>query len=160
LLGTHYHDPLDWTADRLHQARQTLDRWYRALALPSCGDGYANINAVLHALDEDLNAPLALRFMHDYADALYQAKSSAERSNWQYGLKEAGNLLGLLQRSPTEWLRGNDAAPIGIAERIAARVLARQERRFGDADQIRDELAAEGIILKDKPDGTTEWRRV
>src|SRR5712671_2672282 len=35
LLGTHYRDPLDWTADRLYQARQTLDRWYRALALPS-----------------------------------------------------------------------------------------------------------------------------
>src|SRR6202158_2854988 len=31
LLGTHYRDPLDWTPDRLHEARQTLDRWYRAL---------------------------------------------------------------------------------------------------------------------------------
>ena len=45
-----------------------------------------------------------------------------------------------------------------IEERIAARVLARKEHRFADADRIRAELAAEGIILEDRPDGTTEWR--
>jgi cysteinyl-tRNA synthetase len=160
LLGTHYRDPLDWTNDRLRQARQTLDRWYRALALPSYGDGHSNINAVIHALDEDINTPLALHFMHEYADALYQAKSSLERSDWQYGLKEAGNLLGLLQRSPTHWPRGSDTADAArIEERIAARTAARRQRQFAEADRIRDELAAEGIVLEDSPTGTT-WRSV
>jgi cysteinyl-tRNA synthetase len=46
-----------------------------------------------------------------------------------------------------------------IEERIAARAAARRERRFAEADQIRTQLAADGVILEDKPDGTTDWRR-
>ena len=66
--------------------------------------------------------------------------------------------MGILEQSPEEWLRG-DAGDAGIIEdRIAARALARKERRFADADRIRDELTAEGILLEDGPGGTT-WRR-
>jgi cysteinyl-tRNA synthetase len=56
-----------------------------------------------------------------------------------------------------EVLLSND--PARIEEQIAARAAARRERRFAEADHIRAELAAEGIILEDKPDGTTSWRR-
>ena len=159
LLSTHYRDPLDWTPDRLHQARQMLDRWYRALALPSSGAGSSNINAVIQSLSEDLNSPLALSFIHEYADAVYQAKSLEERSSAQCALLQAGNLLGLLEKPAADWLRGGIADASDVEERIAARGKARQERRFADADRIRGELAAEGIVLEDRPDGTTEWRR-
>jgi cysteinyl-tRNA synthetase len=157
LLMTHYRDPLDWTEDRLREARQTLDRWYRALALPSSGGGYSNINPIVNVLYEDLNTPFALSFIHEYADALYQAKDSGERASWQYGIRKAGNLLGLLQRSPDEWLHG-DLDGGAIEARITERTLARKERRFADADRIRDELAAEGVTLEDGPQGTT-WRK-
>ncbi|HXC27841.1 MAG TPA: cysteine--tRNA ligase [Stellaceae bacterium] len=157
LLSSHYRDPLDWTEQRLREAKQTLDRWYRALALPSQGRGHASLNPFVNALGDDLNAPLAIHFMHEYVATLNQASDDQERANWQYGLKEAGRLLGLLRQSPTEWLRGGgDGA--NIEERIAARTLARKERRFADSDHIRDELAAEGILLEDGPGGTT-WRR-
>jgi cysteinyl-tRNA synthetase len=46
-----------------------------------------------------------------------------------------------------------------IETQIQARAQARKERRFADADRIRQELASEGVILEDKPDGTTDWRR-
>jgi len=61
-------------------------------------------------------------------------------------------------------LEFNSPTPVGerttrIEALIDKRALARKERRFSDADRIRAELAAEGVILEDKPDGTTDWRR-
>ncbi|HVH81152.1 MAG TPA: cysteine--tRNA ligase, partial [Stellaceae bacterium] len=74
LLGTHYRAPLDWTEDRLHEARQTLDRFYRALALPSAAPAPAEVDeATCGALDDDLNAPLALSHLHELAGAINRA---------------------------------------------------------------------------------------
>jgi cysteinyl-tRNA synthetase len=160
LLGTHYRDPLDWTPDRLHQARHSLDRFYRALALPS-GDGQASaVGGIAGALEDDLNTPLAMVELHQLASEINRTADPGRRASLQSALRKAGALLGLLEQPPTTWLHGDtaDEAEL-IAQRIAARTLARKERRFADADRIRAELAAEAITLEDKPDGTTEWRR-
>ena len=166
LLATHYRDPLDWTNDRLRQARQSLDRFYRALSLPRhpsldrFGEAQEALVPVRAALDDDMNTPLALTQLHDLAGAVNRASTDTERSAMQSALATGGRLMGLLERDPVEWLRGStrsDAAQ--IEERIAARAAARRERRFAEADHIRAELAAEGIILEDNPDGTTTWRK-
>jgi cysteinyl-tRNA synthetase len=69
-------------------------------------------------------------------------------------------MMGLLGKSPLDWLQGSAKADAErIEQRIAARAAARRERRFGEADRVRAELAAERIILEDKPDGTTTWWR-
>ena len=165
LLGTHYRDPLDWTPDRLHQARQTLDRFYRALAVPSAaGKQFVEADEALQpvheALEDDLNTPLALSRLHELAGAVNRASSATERSASQSALIAGGRLMGLFERDPLEWLQGDPSADIFLIQlRVAARRAAREERRFAEADRIRAELAAEGIILEDKPDGTTEWRR-
>src|SRR6266702_4143590 len=164
LLGTHYRDPLDWTEERLHQARQTVDRFYRALEKPEAVEAPAGLasesmSAFTRALSDDLNAPLALTHLHELTGAINSTADPERRAAFQLALRDAGQLMGLLEKSPAEWLRRGNTDVGPVEERIAARALARKERRFADADRIRGELAAEGIILEDRPDGTTEWRR-
>ena len=160
LLMTHYRDPLDWTDDKLQQARAILDRWYRALALaPGSVPANSVPDPVTEALSDDLNAPLAIAHLHDLAGAIYRATNDGERRRFQTALVAGGNLLGLLEADPQAWLRSGGGDADRIESRIAERAQARKERRFADADRIRDELAADGIVLEDRPDGTTDWRR-
>jgi cysteinyl-tRNA synthetase len=169
LLMTHYRDPLDWTDDRLHEAKRTLDRWYRVLAIPTHGEVKPDLAAsiaapLISALTDDLNVPLAIAEMHSLARRLLMydhptSQIAGEHATRQQVLRIAGGLIGLLQQSPDEWLQGGEANAGHVEAQIAARALARKERRFADADRIRDELASEGIILEDRPDGSTDWRR-
>ncbi|MDE1969073.1 MAG: cysteine--tRNA ligase, partial [Alphaproteobacteria bacterium] len=179
MLTAHYRDPLDWTAERLTEAKRTLDRFYLALRavedVPATGQGAK----ARGALDDDLNTPLALAALHEDLAALNKAQTPAEKSRLKGALLDAGALLGVLQQQPKEWLQFRwvnragepfqwvNAAgqkvewtneQVWIEEQIAARNAARKARNFAEADRIRNDLALKGILLEDGPGGTT-WRR-
>jgi cysteinyl-tRNA synthetase len=165
LLMTHYRDPLDWTGQKLRQARQNLQRFYRALNAASppgsplvfrSADPSDVAPEVVEALEDDLNAPLAIARLHDLTREIYQTKDPEQLARLQERLMASGRLMGILTSSPAEWLQGGPAEFVAlIEERIAERVQARAERRFSDADRIRAELAEDGVILEDGPQGTT-----
>ncbi len=98
--------------------------------------------------------------MHELTGAINRTTSDAARSAMQRALEEGGRLMGVLEKNPLDWLQGSEMADARRIEAlIAARAAARRQRRFAEADRVRASLAAEGIILEDRPDGATTWWR-
>jgi cysteinyl-tRNA synthetase len=139
LLSAHYRQPLEWSAQLVAQSKATLDRLYRAAGDAAAGEVDPG---VLEALADDLNTPLAVSRLSAIADAAV--------------LKASANLLGLLGDSAATWFQGEGDTRIDAL--VAARTAAKQNRDFAEADRIRAELAAEGVVLEDSPTGTI-WRR-
>jgi cysteinyl-tRNA synthetase len=140
LLSAHYRQPLAWTEEVIAQAKATLDRLYRIVGNAAPGEPDL---AVIAALSDDLNTPLAMARLSAIEDPAT--------------LKASAALLGLLEGTADRWFQGGgDAAE--IEARIAQRAEAKKNRDFVTSDRIRDELRAEGIVLEDSASGTT-WRK-
>ncbi|MBI2236208.1 MAG: cysteine--tRNA ligase [Magnetospirillum sp.] len=166
MLSSHYHQPFDWTAEGLKQARATLDRLYTALksAADVEPEGLGEVPIeVMAALKDDLNTPLAISHLHELAGALNKATEPHDKARHKGALLASGDLLGLLQQDPETWFRwhveGADSlSDAAIAALIEARTTARKSRDFAEADRIRKDLADKGVILEDGAQGTG-WKR-
>ena len=168
LLSSHYRGPINYSAAQLAQADETLLGLYRALkdAPPAGTPDRAALGRLEAAMDDDFNTPEAFAVLQGTARELNAAKAAGDAAAAGAGaatLRAMGTVLGLLQQDPAAYLKlgvgGAALTDAHIEDQLAARRAARAEGRFADADRIRAELAAAGILLEDKPDGRTEWRR-
>jgi cysteinyl-tRNA synthetase len=161
LLSAQYRQPLEWSDGLIEQSVRTLDRLYGTLRDLADVDAPAVIPASVEAaLDDDLNTPSVLAEIARIAGEARKAESSEARRQLKSDLLGAGLALGLLQQEPAAWFArgtsGDDDARIQAL--IDERNAAKKSRDFARADAIRDQLAGEGILLEDTPQGV-RWKR-
>jgi cysteinyl-tRNA synthetase len=145
MLGTHYRQPINWTLKNLQEAEKTLAGWFEVAA------DHAESKpapAVLEALCDDLNTPKAIAEIHAMKGAA--------------GKKSLAGTLAFLGFRPEEFAAWRKATapepcipPAEIESLLAQRLHARKTKNFAEADRIRDHLTAQGIAIKDGPEGST-----
>ena len=165
LLSAHYRSPLNFSAELLEQAESTLGSLYSTLREVQDVELDATINLedepFYKALMDDLNTPQAIAEIHAIAKQLHKAGED-ERPALKARMLAAGNLLGVLGQDPETWMHGGVSDEVMAAEQIEALIAERQQakldKNYDRADQIRQQLLAEGVVLEDSREGT-QWRR-
>ena len=161
LLSAHYRQPLEWSDSLIDQSVRTLDRLYGTLRDLVDVRAEAEIPAVVEAaLDDDLNTPQALAELARIAGEARKAVVPEDKMRLKSELLGAGLALGLLQQEAADWFgrgaSGDD--DVRIQALIDERNDAKKNRDFARSDAIRDQLAAEGVLLEDTAQGV-RWKR-
>ena len=168
MLRAHYRSPINYSDSQLEEARTGLVRLYTAI---NTNEQHAskNLEPVAKwvkrfgdAMNDDFNTPEAIASLFDLASEINRASNANTKQELSQTLKHLAGMIGLLQRSPNEFLQSGTPhtgmSPAQIEEQIAARHAAKLTKNFKEADAIRERLLNDGVVLEDKPSGTV-WRR-
>lgn len=168
MLRAHYRSPINYSDSQLEEARTGLVRLYTAI---NTNEQHAskNLEPVAkwvkrfgEAMNDDFNTPEAIASLFDLASEINRASDANTKQELSQTLKHLAGMIGLLQRSPNEFLQSGTPhtgmSPAQIEEQIAARHAAKLTKNFKEADAIRERLLNDGVVLEDKPSGTV-WRR-
>ena len=162
LLSSQYRSAINYSEDSLKEAHTKLERFYNALrgvAVGEVADIDNEYSQRFHAsMDDDFNTPEAIAALFDLVRAVNKA-DGAEQAALAGQLRYLAGVLGCLQSEPEAFLQsGADVDEAWIQEMISKRAEAKKAKDFATADQVRDELLAQGIVLRDGPEGTS-WSK-
>jgi len=150
MMMTHYRSPIDWTDRALSVAEKTLRKWWKLIDPgPTVQKSYLQNEVrrdVIDALSDDLNTPKAISILH-------KAASEGNES----GLRVGADLLGLLDTRRGNWTISPSAHGIDelkIQRLVEMRDMAKFNKDFKKADELRDLLSAAGVDLKDGKHGS------
>ena len=167
ILSSHYRSPLNYSDGHLDEARAGLTRLYTSIRDIDPGEGDPDSGyrqRFEQVMDDDFNTRAAVTVLHELAGEINRLddKSTAEAACLARTLVQLGDVLGIMQMAPAEFLHaaaGNgDISAEDITRLIAERTKAKAEKNYAEADRLRAHLSGQGVILEDGPGGTT-WRR-
>ena len=162
LISSHYRSSLNFDNESLDQARSALTRLYQALLLAPSEETDLHdesISEFIKSMNDDLNTPEALSTLFGLAKLINNSQNVQEQSMYSSTMKELGQVLGLLHENSDAFLQyGASLSDDEIEAQIQQRNEARKANDFQKADQIRDDLAEQGILLDDSTEGTT-WKK-
>ncbi len=169
ILSSQYRSPLNYSDQQLEDARLALTRLYTALRgvdikVVAVDSHYKKVFE--QAMDDDFNTPIAISVLFDIARDLNKSKTETNKDRTVQlaaTLKELSAVLGILQDDPDVFLKGDNSED-GISEnqinhQIQARTEAKNNKDWAKADDIRNQLKAQGVIVEDIAAGKTSWRR-
>ena len=167
VLSSQYRSPLNYSDEQLDDSAAALTRLYTALRgvkidTDTCDEDY--VKQFKAAMDDDFNTPVAVAVLFDLARELNKCKGDTVKAGILANtLKTLAAVLGIIQDDPEVFLKGGDVES-GLSEdeinqQIQARIDAKKNKDWAKADEIRDQLKAQGIIVEDIAGGTSSWRR-
>ena len=179
LLSTHYRSPIDWSDAVLRSAKAGLDHFYDlflrlAEARPAPRGSAKEIKTRLskfeaqfeRAMDDDFNTAAAIaefqKLRADFNRLMGKGLSGSDAHKIAATFKKIGSVLGLFQMDPKSWVVKESLSAFTeeeVLRRVREREEARRQKDWAKADAIRKQLDAAGMILEDRPDGTTRVKR-
>ena len=162
ILSAHYRSEQSFSAELLNSAWRTLDSLYGYLRGTPVDQPLLNRNSAGYkALLDDLNTPMAISELHRLAKLMHSAQGEEKRSIGSE-LLALGEILGLLQQDSEQWFTharsSEDISKQDIDALVIQRQQAKENKDYAGADQIRQSLLDQGVILEDSRAGT-QWRR-
>jgi cysteinyl-tRNA synthetase len=162
ILSTHYRSPLDYSDAALDTAKAGLDRLYETKRRIEglSGETSAELpQSFSHAMNDDFNTPEALAQTFEVCRQINKGLDKGEDiSQLQATFMAMTTFLGILKNNPETWFQSSDVDIEAIEALIEQRNQAKKAKDYAQADVIRDELLAQGIVLEDGPEGT-RWKQ-
>jgi cysteinyl-tRNA synthetase len=161
LLSNHYRKPIDYNEKAILDAHRTISYWYRSIE--DIEEGQLQIHQELpvnfvQALLEDLNTHNAIKITNDFAKQVYTLTNHAQKIEAARNMLTCARFLGLMPGSAQNWFQTIDNIE-QVDQLIASRATAKRAKNWALADNIRDQLLGMGVVIEDKGDGSTSWKK-
>jgi len=160
LLSNHYRKPIDYNDKAIEDSEKMISYWYRAI------EGLSDVETVdvpenfFQCLLDDMNSSNAIKIINDYAKQIHSESDLERKKELAAKLLACSNFLGLMSQSVASWFQNTDKDETTKIENLVdKRTIAKNQKDWKRADEIRQELHDMGVEIEDKPGGISVWKK-